>query len=207
MINNLIFDVGGVILLFNKIKLTEFDDAFKDNPKYADQLLHRYFIHSVLSSPLYANYDKGEITLETLIDDICLKTGEPKNLIKELFNEKKLNSINTKLLELIKKYKRQGKHIFILSNMGKERVPYIREFLDESLFDDIVFSSEIGLVKPNVDIFEYVCNKWGIKPNECLFIDDNKNNTDTFQKLGGNVYLFNRDDIDKSIQDIERIVQ
>jgi HAD superfamily hydrolase (TIGR01549 family) len=49
-----------------------------------------------------------------------------------------------------------------------------RHFTDEqlSLFDTIIVSAEVGLIKPDPKIFELAAQKLGVKPEETLFVDD-----------------------------------
>ena len=55
---------------------------------------------------------------------------------------------------------------------------------------DIKFylSHEIHLRKPNTDIYNFILSKNGLHPNECLFVDDTKDNTDTAYKLGLHIW-------------------
>lgn len=39
-------------------------------------------------------------------------------------------------------------------------------------FDEFVVSSEVGLAKPQPEIFYLTCQKLGVKPEECAFVDD-----------------------------------
>jgi putative hydrolase of the HAD superfamily len=53
------------------------------------------------------------------------------------------------------------------------------------------------LRKPNADIFEFVLKENNLIANECLFIDDTKDNTDTAEKLGFNIW-----NIDETKEDV-----
>jgi len=55
-------------------------------------------------------------------------------------------------------------------------------FLD--LFSDIVVSGQVQMMKPNPDIYEYALKRWGLAPQETLFVDDLGENIDTAQALG-----------------------
>lgn len=52
------------------------------------------------------------------------------------------------------------------------------------LFEKIVISSEVGMVKPNPDIFKYTLQELAITAHEAIFIDDNKQNVEQAEKLG-----------------------
>lgn len=53
------------------------------------------------------------------------------------------------------------------------------------LFDTIICSCEVGLAKPDPEIYLLGCEHLGIKPKDAVFIDDSIRNVEGFQKLGG----------------------
>ena len=50
--------------------------------------------------------------------------------------------------------------------------------------DGVVVSGTIQKFKPNADIFEYTLNKFGLKAEESIFIDDNSPNAEAAEKCG-----------------------
>ena len=50
--------------------------------------------------------------------------------------------------------------------------------------DDLVISAEIHRIKPNIDFYQYLLDKYKINPGELLFIDDNKENIDSAKNIG-----------------------
>jgi putative hydrolase of the HAD superfamily len=81
---------------------------------------------------------------------------------------------------------------FILSNTNAIHQPYYFGRIQEMygtygyghLFEKLYFSHELGLRKPNANIYEYVINDAGIVPEETMFIDDFLENILTARKLG-----------------------
>jgi putative hydrolase of the HAD superfamily len=51
-------------------------------------------------------------------------------------------------------------------------------------FDEVIVSAEVGLVKPNPEIYKYAADKLDVELNECLFIDDKKSFTEVANSLG-----------------------
>jgi putative hydrolase of the HAD superfamily len=49
------------------------------------------------------------------------------------------------------------------------------------------------MVKPSAEIFEHLLNKYSLKAEDCLFIDDSAKNTDGAKSVGINAYLFDGD--------------
>ena len=59
--------------------------------------------------------------------------------------------------------------------------------------DGIIISAEINMIKPNKNFYEYILNKYKIKSNELLFLDDNINNIEEANKLGISTIKVNKD--------------
>ena len=57
-------------------------------------------------------------------------------------------------------------------------------------FNGIVLSSDIHILKPNEDIFKYILNKYNLKEEECLFIDDKDYNIEAAKKLNFKAEVF-----------------
>jgi len=91
-------------------------------------------------------------------------------------------------VKFVKRCKEQGHNIFVLSNWDKESFSYLREAQPElfSLFEDqyITISGQIGLMKPDPDIYEYIIQKYNLIPRECIFFDDQEENIKTAQTFG-----------------------
>ena len=75
--------------------------------------------------------------------------------------------------------------IALLSNAPSA---FIRELLAahelERHFHEIVISSEVGMIKPSTEIFEYTLSRLGVPAVEAIFIDDNPGHVAAAEKLG-----------------------
>lgn len=72
-----------------------------------------------------------------------------------------------------------------LTNWSPEKFALTRgryEFF--TLFDDIIVSGEIGMVKPDPAIFEWTLRRIGRDASECSFIDDSRHNVDAAAAMG-----------------------
>jgi len=76
--------------------------------------------------------------------------------------------------------------IYILSNWGKAGFDKIRQQFPEilELFDGCVISGEAGYSKPEKEIFELLINRYQIKNQPCVFIDDSEVNVIAAQQFG-----------------------
>lgn len=94
--------------------------------------------------------------------------------------------------------------IAVLSNLmpfDKKRID-IQYDLDE--FDYVYLSFEIGLKKPDKQIYEYVLNDLKIDANDILFIDDDTDNISIAKECGWNTcqaFVYELDKIKKSVEE------
>lgn len=200
MYKNFIFDFGQVIIKYDPEYITS---AYVKNPEdvnlVKDVVFDRYY---------WDNLDADLITDE-----------EAKNSIKSRLPER-LRDVactvydnwyyNLPLIDetvgLIKKIKENGGNLFLISNISKDfaqnytKIPEIKETLD--LFDGLVFSGPIALAKPSKEIFNFALKKFGIKAEESIFFDDNKDNVLSADSVGIKGYLFSVD----SIPDIYNLI-
>jgi FMN phosphatase YigB (HAD superfamily) len=73
----------------------------------------------------------------------------------------------------------------MLSNTDVMRFGFIKDrFPEVLLFDEYVLSYEVGYVKPDPRIYEIAVDKAEVSPNECLFIDDRRENIEAARQLG-----------------------
>lgn len=120
--------------------------------------------------------------------------------------EKDLEVINTTKILINKLYKVKDKKIFkkikeINENVkiiiATNHLSFVKDFIKESFnidyLDDIIISAEIHKIKPNLDFYQYILNKYSIESKELLFLDDNINNINGAQALGINTIKIEKD--------------
>lgn len=91
------------------------------------------------------------------------------------------------------------------SNFPKEWFEYVRGELNfDEFFDAYFVSGYMGVSKPDERAYSVMLRQFGIKPGECLFIDDKARNTDAAKKLGINVIVFR--DSGQLREDMEKIL-
>ena len=188
MIKNYIFDFGQVIVNFDTKYMTSVYIKEPKNIKMVEEVVFDRFYWDKL--------DAGIITDEEVKQGICSRL--PLKLQKEACavydNWYKNLTFIEGMPELLRAIKAKGGRLYLLSNISigfaenYSIVSKIKEVLD--MFDGIVFSGTIGKTKPNKEIFEYLLNKYTLKAEESVFIDDNMNNVLAAEKVGIKGYLF-----------------
>lgn len=117
-----------------------------------------------------------------------------KNLVQEciqvILSEKEIASNMqpiAPMIKLVQEIKKEGKHkLFIISNYAQKAAGFLIEKNKDffSLFDDIIISGNIGMIKPDKEIFDYFLNKHHTEAENCIFIDDQEQNVIAAEKIG-----------------------
>lgn len=95
------------------------------------------------------------------------------------------------MIELCKTLKTQGFKLAILSNNIKDIIPsFIEKANAKDLFDKIVVSCDVGIKKPQKEIYEHLLKELNSNPQECLFVDNKEKNLYPAQKLQIQTLLF-----------------
>lgn len=82
---------------------------------------------------------------------------------------------------LVRRARQHGIRTALLSNSWGNTYP--RDTWD-GMFDDIVISGEVGLRKPDAEIFRLAAGRLGLETSECVFVDDLQQNVDGARAVG-----------------------
>jgi putative hydrolase of the HAD superfamily len=85
------------------------------------------------------------------------------------------SSIEPGVLEVLRLLRDRGVRTALLSNSDPEIISEFRNSPLNGLFEATVFSHEVGLAKPDPAIFQLVCERLGLLPEQCVFIADGSN--------------------------------
>jgi len=83
-----------------------------------------------------------------------------------------------------------GYKLYGLTNWSETVYPTIAQFEILRILDGRVISSEEHLIKPEVAIYHRLCEKFSLRPEECLFTDDKQVNIDGALAAGMDAVLF-----------------
>jgi epoxide hydrolase-like predicted phosphatase len=179
MIKTVIFDYDGVIKKSQGLSLDIADLCKISVEEYEKFILQL--------KPIIDKFDKSLMDEEKFWMEFFNAIGKkvPENCgerAKKMYKDKFV--LFPKVIELIEKLKNQGFRLSILSNMFPYQVKIIKELNGCSLFDDVFFSCERGLKKPDLKFYELAIKEMNVRPEECLFIDDKEENLLPAEKLG-----------------------
>lgn len=98
--------------------------------------------------------------------------------------------VNRQVVSLAKRL-RDGFKLAVYSNYRREWFEKLdRKFNLSQYFDDVFISSDIGVLKPDPMVFEWVCKKLAIAPGEMILIDDEVDNVESAKRFGASGVLF-----------------
>ena len=191
MYKNYIFDFGKVIVEFEPQYMTKQYIKDENEIKLAQDI--------IFDRVYWDRLDAGTISDSEVIEGI--KSRLPESLHESAIKVYKNWYYNIPFIEgmpeLIKAIKAKGGKLFLLSNISvtfAENYTKVAEIAELfSLFDGLVFSAPIGMVKPTPQIFEHLLSKYKLDAKDCIFIDDNANNIMGAESVGIKGYLFDGD--------------
>lgn len=95
--------------------------------------------------------------------------------------------------KLLAKLQTDGYKLYIASNMNERHAKQMREHKLAKYFEDMIFSAEIKTRKPYKEFFDSAFKKFGVKAEECMFIDDLAENVEGGEACGIRGFVFNGD--------------
>lgn len=146
--------------------------------------------------------DYGYISRQDFIMQVSELTGKTVGEIEQIMQSDHIR--NQAMVDYLRTL-RSGYKIALLSNIGRGVMNRLfSESEQAELFDAVVLSSDVGMIKPDPDIFKFTSDKLGILPEECLMIDDIQDNIDGAKTAGMQGVVFNT--TDEFISDMNSLI-
>ncbi len=183
-INNIIFDLGGVILTLN---MPETERLLSSHGITSYNQLFR----SGNVSDFFEAYEVGKIDDGTFLQSLKKLTD------KEVSDAQLIHAWNAMLgvfpeerISLLQSLKERYR-LFLFSNTNALHVKEIRDRYTntyrtrfDDLFEKTYYSNELGLRKPNVASFQHILHREGLIPSETAFVDDSLANVEAAEAAG-----------------------
>ena len=187
MIKNIIFDMGNVLLRYDpEVCLNRFVKREEDRA-----LIRR----ELFEGPEWVQGDLGHITDEQRFDGVSRRV--PQELHTELRQCAEQWHMCMEPVHGAKEFcayaKEQGYRLYVLSNASSSFYQYFPRFAPFEYFDGLVVSCDIHIVKPDIRIYRYLLETYGLAPEECFFIDDMAANVEGARKAGISGAVFDGD--------------
>ena len=170
MIKNIVFDLGNVLVTFDP---KSFLHDILNNKELEDKVYQFYF-----QGNLWNLYDMDTLTHEDMIQKGIEAFPDHQEEIEKVMNDWVLYVTdikeNTVLIPLLKQ---KGYSVYILSNLPEYNYKYLLNhapFMKEA--DGALYSFEVRKGKPDLEFFQLFLNRYSLNSQECLFIDDKRDN-------------------------------
>lgn len=177
---NIIFDLGNVLIEWNKEKILS--KICKNDLEY------NLFNQFVFQSNLWIDLDNGKISLEFLENQLIDEMGHQyQDQIHELvWNWFNYVDLYNEVYELIKQLKKKNFQIYVLSNTSSIFHILLDSVLSKvsSVLDGYVISCEVKMMKPQKEIYLSLVNKYQLDIKDCIFLDDLEENVEAARTLG-----------------------
>lgn len=186
MIKNVIFDIGNVLVDFRWREIM--------NKLVIDEAIQNEFEKSVFGSKWWHEFDHGTMEEEDIVRRLREDNQERIEAF-ELVWEHRDELVNPYpyAVSWIKELKEKGYQTYLLSNYPSTLFTMHTNngsfpFLDE--VDGKIISGFVKMIKPDADIYEKLMSEYQLKAEECVFIDDRKENVDAAIQLGMKGIIF-----------------
>lgn len=184
MIKTIFFDLGNVLININREQvLREFAHLLR---------LPLQTIQEIASSSLEKEFEMGLLNCKQYLQQLHQKYGILNeitlNHLIELWQKPfEENSEVTRLLPILKKQAR----LAIISNTNELHIRALRrKFQILDIFEPLVFSYQVGSLKPDERIFREALRLVRSLPEECIFIDDLPENVAAAERVGIKAHHF-----------------
>jgi 2-haloacid dehalogenase len=178
-IKALIFDFGGVVINWDPRRVFRqyfpgsdaAMEAFMDEIGFVEWNLHQ---------------DEG-YPFEDAVRDLSAQFPQYAHIIRayDVEWETSITGIIPETVAILYRLKAAAYHLYGLTNWNLAKFTLVRhryEFFN--LFEEIVVSGEVKLVKPDPAIYQLLLDKAGLRAEECIMVDDSAGNVEASRKLG-----------------------
>lgn len=174
MIKAIVFDFGGVVIPGVVLKWVR--NLSHDDPKY------------IFFKEASHKWDLGELSVDEFYEALAKITNKTKDDVKETFYDSA--ELYPEVLELILQLKHNYKVILFTNNFRHNIEQYFNKLQLDSVFDEVVISSDFKIKKPNHDFYKKLIEITKFQPQEMIFIDDKQENVDAGNQTGIQSILF-----------------
>ncbi|MBO7199304.1 MAG: HAD family phosphatase [Alistipes sp.] len=194
-VKNVVFDLGGVV--------------FARDPRKFEPEFIKFFSYIMLPKmpEFWEEYDRGVVSYDEVITSLaeynsCDRELAAKNLHRSILTQEAIPATKN----LIEMLKAKGYRLFVLSNMSKEFIEFLREQEVYGNFEGDVVSCEEHVVKPIPEIYQILTSRYELNPAETLFIDDRRENVEAAINEGWQGYHFNARNPEESCSELHALL-
>lgn len=192
---NVVFDLGRVVFAQDPAKSTaEFKQFFS-------------YVSLTPMPQFWTDYDMGVLSFDQVAEELAAYRGVEPEFAREMITIAIGKQETIRPTEkLIDELKAAGYKLYVLSNMSREFIDFLRKQKVYENFDGDVVSCEVGIVKPMPEIYDLLLERFDLNPAETIFIDDRMENVDAAAAKGIATFHFDRNDYEGSCERLREIL-
>ncbi|MEZ8086586.1 HAD family hydrolase [Vibrio sp. 1S139] len=177
-IKNVVFDVGNVIVRWAPLEIARL--TFGDTEELESRA------RSIFQSTIWMDLNKGFLTeSEAKLRYQQELDLSPLECDRLFYYVKQTQILLHGSVELIERVKSAGYGVYALTDNVVEIVEYLKNtYQFWALFDGAAVSAELGLLKPQPEIYQVLLSNYGLKASETVFIDDMPYNVEGARSVG-----------------------
>ena len=184
MIRNIIFDIGNVLAGF------VWQDFYRSFG-YSEEIFQK-LADATVKSPMWNEMDRGAMSDDELLAGFIENDPSIEKEIREVFeNVQGMVCRYDYAVPWIRKLKEKGCGIYIISNFAHKAHMECADALDFlEYMDGGILSYQDKVIKPQREIYQLLLDRYGLKAQECVFLDDTERNLPMAEELGIHTILF-----------------
>ena len=172
------------------------------------QDLQKFIENKGIKSFNYKPFMRGEINFEQFCKDICnhCKVTYIPNINAQIdkYMHDGVGNFFSETLQLMDNLRKKNIDICLLSNA----LPNLSDTAQNLTSKEKIFTSyQLCLLKPDIKIYQTVLQKLQAKPQEVIFIDDKKTNTEVAKSIDIHSIVFDRNTIEQEVGKVINISQ
>jgi epoxide hydrolase-like predicted phosphatase len=177
-VRGLLVDFGGVLTTNVFQSFREFSEREGLDPDHVKEK----FRSDPEALGLLRRLEKGEVDIDEFEPAFAAAIGvdDHSGLVERLFRG---IGPDEPMVEAVRAARRSGVRTGLISNSWGSGLQYDDSLMDE-LFDAVVISGDVGLHKPQPEIFELGASRIGVPPADCVFVDDLRENCEGAEEVG-----------------------
>lgn len=192
---NIVFDLGRVVFAQDPAKSTaEFKQFFS-------------YVSLTPIPQFWIDYDLGLSSFDKVAADLASYRGVDVDYARTMIHKAISKQETIAPTEaLIGDLKAAGYKLYVLSNMSREFIDFLRQQPVYANFDGEVISCDEGVAKPMPQIYDLLLERFSLDASQTFFIDDRKENVEAAEAKGISTFHFDRNDYEGSCKRLREIL-
>jgi len=197
MIKNIIFDIGNVLMPFG---YRPFFESFGYDGETVERLSR-----ATAQSPDWNELDRGVLSYEEVLGRFIQNNPQLEEIIHRVFADLHgILGVYDYTESWIRQLTEAGYGVYYLSNFFQKAEVDCKELMGFlELMDGGILSYKDKVTKPDRKIYELLLERYDLKPEECVFLDDTQKNIDGARAVGIHGILFQ--DREQAVEELKKL--